>query len=216
MTRTTTRAAMRTWLVAAVLLLAVLLLAACGGNDAGTSETNNALDANATLTPTAAVMAGGETPAPTGGVEAPAAATAEADDAATEGGDAQASTAGGDTEGSEGTDQGLTITTVDSADVGAHLADSAGRPIYVFAGDEADASNCTGACAEQWPPVLIGQGLEPTPGEGVEGDLGRIDRGDGVFQVTYNGQPLYYYGGDQEAGQITGVGVDQQWSLATP
>ncbi len=205
MQRTTIRSARG---APAVLVLALaLLLGACGGDEGGGSgdgsgagDTNAALDANATITPTAF----DEQLVPV-----------EPDEA--EGGAGEQGSEGGSGEDASGEEaQGLTITTVANSGAGTHLADSAGRALYVFAGDEQNASTCSGECAELWPPVLIGAGLEPTAGEGVEGTLGRIDRGEGIFQVTYNGQPLYYYSGDQEAGQVTGAAVDEQWSPAAP
>jgi hypothetical protein len=39
--------------------------------------------------------------------------------------------------------------------------------------------------------------------------LGTTKRHDGTLQVTYNGWPLYTYGGDSKAGDTTGEGVKQ-------
>jgi predicted lipoprotein with Yx(FWY)xxD motif len=38
--------------------------------------------------------------------------------------------------------------------------------------------------------------------------LGSIKRGDGTTQVTYNQHPLYYYSGDNQAGQQNGQGIN--------
>jgi predicted lipoprotein with Yx(FWY)xxD motif len=66
------------------------------------------------------------------------------------------------------------------------------RAIYLFDKERSDASECYGACAEAWPPVLT-EG-DPAGRDGVEAKLlGTTKRDDGSTQVTYNGHPLYYY-----------------------
>jgi len=35
-------------------------------------------------------------------------------------------------------------------------------------------------------------------------------------QVSYNGHPLYTYGGDSAAGDVKGDGVEGKWFVATP
>ena len=66
------------------------------------------------------------------------------------------------------------------------------RAIYLFDKETSDTSRCYGACAEAWPPVLT-EG-EPTAGDGVDAKLlGATQRDDGSTQVTYSGQPLYFY-----------------------
>ncbi len=50
-------------------------------------------------------------------------------------------------------------------------------------------------------------------------DLGTITRSDGSKQVTYDGQPLYYYVGDSGPGQTNGQGSDNfgaKWWLVAP
>ena len=65
--------------------------------------------------------------------------------------------------------------------------------LYTFSADSATSSQCTGACAVVWPPVLTSG--PPVAGMGVDSSqLGTIQRPDGNFQVTYNGKPLYYFG----------------------
>jgi Secreted repeat of unknown function len=45
--------------------------------------------------------------------------------------------------------------------------------------------------------------------------LGTITRSGGVVQATYNGYPLYTYGGDMSAGQTSGNGVGGVWHVIT-
>jgi predicted lipoprotein with Yx(FWY)xxD motif len=86
---------------------------------------------------------------------------------------------------------GSTIKTGDSQ-FGDVLFDGDGQAIYYFDKESGSNSECYGACAEAWPPVLT-KG-EPQAGAGVQQQLlGTTQRDDGTTQVTYDGQPLYLY-----------------------
>lgn len=81
---------------------------------------------------------------------------------------------------------------VSDSEFGSILFDSEDQAIYLFTRESSDRSECYGACAEAWPPVLT-EG-EPKAGRGAKGGLlGTTERRDGTTQVTYNGHPLYYY-----------------------
>jgi predicted lipoprotein with Yx(FWY)xxD motif len=81
---------------------------------------------------------------------------------------------------------------VGDSQFGSILFDSRQQAIYLFDKESTDASECYGACAEAWPPVLTDGA--PVAGEGIDAKLlGTTDRDDGSTQVTYDGQPLYYY-----------------------
>jgi predicted lipoprotein with Yx(FWY)xxD motif len=78
------------------------------------------------------------------------------------------------------------------SEFGSMLFDAKKQAIYIFERDSKDRTNCYDECAEAWPPVHT-EG-EPRAGKGVkESLLGTIKRRDGKLQVTYAGQPLYYY-----------------------
>jgi predicted lipoprotein with Yx(FWY)xxD motif len=83
------------------------------------------------------------------------------------------------------------------------LADTEGYTLYWFASDTAGKSNCNGACARSWPPVLA----PAAASAGVPGTLGTIRRSDGSLQVTYNGHPLYTAAVDQVPGLAKGNDV---------
>jgi predicted lipoprotein with Yx(FWY)xxD motif len=86
---------------------------------------------------------------------------------------------------------GVTITTADSQ-FGSILFDGDDRAIYYFDKESSDQSECYGACAEAWPPVLT-EG-EPETAAGADRQLlGTTERDDGSTQVTYDGHALYYY-----------------------
>ncbi len=100
--------------------------------------------------------------------------------------------------------------------LGKYLVGAGGRTLYAFMNDEPGKSNCSAGCASSWPPFTVAAGEQPVAGDGVTGELGTIDRGDGTLQVTYKGAPLYYFGGDAKAGDTNGQGVGGVWFVAKP
>ncbi len=101
-----------------------------------------------------------------------------------------------------------------NATLGKFIADGQGRTLYVFLKDTMNTSNCSGGCAQTWPP-LISQG-QPTVGNGLNaGLLGTTQRKDGSMQVTYNGHPLYHYAPDQKPGDTNGQGIGGIWFVVT-
>jgi len=90
--------------------------------------------------------------------------------------------------------------------LGKILVDSKGRTIYLFKKDRGTKSACSGDCASDWPPVRASG--KPTVGGGASASLvGTTARADGQPQVTYNGQPLYLYAGDEKPGDTNGQGL---------
>ena len=92
------------------------------------------------------------------------------------------------------------------ATAGSILAGPDGKTLYTFSTDSAGVSTCADACANAWPPLVLDSG-QPTAGPGLSGTLAVITRADGKRQVTYNGQPLYNFVRDTQAGVVTGEGV---------
>jgi predicted lipoprotein with Yx(FWY)xxD motif len=101
---------------------------------------------------------------------------------------------------------------------GTYLTDSAGRTLYLFGPDTKTTSNCSGACATNWPPLTTPGKV--TAGAGVNASaIATITRSGGLRQVTYNGHPLYYFIADKAAGDTNGQGVNAfggLWYLLTP
>ena len=95
---------------------------------------------------------------------------------------------------------------VATTSLGKILVDSKGRTIYLFKKDRGTKSACSGDCASAWPPVRASG--RPTVGGGANASLvGTTARADGKPQVTYNGQPLYLYEGDENPGDTNGQGL---------
>lgn len=87
------------------------------------------------------------------------------------------------------------------------LTDSKGMTLYMFDADKGMKSMCNGDCAKHWPPYLVMKG--ENMGEG----WGKIKRGDGKMQWTYDKHPLYYYDDDKKAGDMMGDGKGGKWHV---
>lgn len=102
--------------------------------------------------------------------------------------------------------------------LGTIVVDGSGRTLYLFAKDTGGRSTCSGACAASWPPFTATH--TPALGKGVSASsITLAKRADGKNQVIYAGHPLYYFSGDQAAGQVNGQGIDQfgaKWFAVTP
>jgi predicted lipoprotein with Yx(FWY)xxD motif len=82
--------------------------------------------------------------------------------------------------------------TVASSQFGDVLFDGSNQAIYLFDKETGSTPECYGGCAAAWPPVLT-DGEPEASGAAEQGLLGTTEREDGSTQVTYAGQPLYYY-----------------------
>ena len=98
---------------------------------------------------------------------------------------------------SSATSKPATVKTGTSA-LGRIVVDGHSHTLYLFEKDKGGKSACSGACAQNWPPLLT-KGT-PKAGSGAKASLlGTTKRADGTTQVTYNKHPLYTFMGD--AGQ---------------
>jgi predicted lipoprotein with Yx(FWY)xxD motif len=99
---------------------------------------------------------------------------------------------------------------VRSTAVGDVLVDARGRTLYLRTIDASRKSTCYGSCAAAWPPFVTS--ARPRAGSGVkQALLGTAKRKDGTLQVTYAGHPLYFFGQDAKAGQISGQATAGTW-----
>lgn len=103
------------------------------------------------------------------------------------------------------------------SEYGRVVADAKGEAFYLFDKEDGPRSECYGACAAAWPPVLTSG--KPRAGKGVKASLlGTTKRKNGKLQVTYAGQPLYYYV-DDTPGNILCQNVDEfggLWLVVKP
>jgi len=108
-----------------------------------------------------------------------------------------------------------TMLTVRKDKIGYVLATSTGMTVYWYSDDVKNSgqSSCTAGCLTAWPAVTGTP--EVAAGVQLSDKLGTITRPGGVIQATYNGYPLYTYGGDMTAGQTSGNGVGGVWHVIT-
>lgn len=125
-----------------------------------------------------------------------------------------ASQAAAASEGAGGSPQVYTLDLHQDPQLGMILTGEDGKTLYVFSKDSHGISNCTGNCATTWPAFTLDAGETAVAGSGVTGTIGTMTRADGGTQVTINGKPLYYFSGDQAAGQTNGEGVNNLWYAA--
>jgi predicted lipoprotein with Yx(FWY)xxD motif len=110
-----------------------------------------------------------------------------------------------------------TVKTAGNASIGTILVGATGLTLYHYADDHGTVVECNGACAKQWPPVLIAAGKKPVAGPGTTASkLGTVKRPDGTTQVTYAGLALYRFAGDTKGGQINGQGLQKEWYAIAP
>ncbi len=108
------------------------------------------------------------------------------------------------------------VYTMNTAEHGYVLVGANGFTLYTFANDEAGVSNCSGGCAENWPPVTVESADALVTALNIPGMFGTIEREGGALQVTYNGMPLYYWVNDAARGDTTGHAVNDVWWVAAP
>ena len=151
---------------------------------------------------------GGASTAPTTSAAPPASTAPSSAPASAEASAAPSEAAGGS----------YTLTVVSTnATVGAYLAGEDGKTLYTFTPDSApNKSTCNGDCASSWPPFTLDTGETAVAGTGVSGTIATFARDDGTTQVSYNGKPLYYFGGDKAAGDTAGQGLGGKWFAAKP
>lgn len=75
--------------------------------------------------------------------------------------------------------------------------------VYSYSKDHPGFSGCIGTCAVKWVPVLTTG--KPRVSGGIKTEnVGVIRRGDGTYQVTYMGKPLYLYSAERGIFPIAG------------
>jgi len=110
----------------------------------------------------------------------------------------------------------LIVGTGHSATLGDYLTGPSGMTLYVRSSDSAGVSTCTDAtCMSNWPALTVAAGQTITGPSGATGTFGTLTWPNGSLQATYNGWPLYYFGGDAAVGDTTGQGqASGVWSVA--
>lgn len=92
--------------------------------------------------------------------------------------------------------------------LGEVLTTPEGLTLYTFSKDSLGVSNCSGGCAEKWPPLLANTEMT------ADNDYSVIRRSNGDKQWAYKGMPLYRWIKDQKPGDISGHGIKNIWFIA--
>jgi predicted lipoprotein with Yx(FWY)xxD motif len=107
---------------------------------------------------------------------------------------------------------------VASTDLGNVLVNRQGHTLYLFQRDSGTMSECTGACAVNWPPLQV-HGT-PRVGSGAHrSDIGTTARSNGSSQLTYKSHPLYTFVNDKKPGDTNGEGIKAfggSWFAVSP
>jgi predicted lipoprotein with Yx(FWY)xxD motif len=107
---------------------------------------------------------------------------------------------------------------VTQTSLGQTLVDANGRSLYLFQGDRQNVSNLSTAGQAVWPPFTAT--TKPAAlGGAIAAQIGTIKGAGGASQVTYGGQPLYYFVGDHAPGQTRGQGLNEfgaRWYVLAP
>lgn len=109
-----------------------------------------------------------------------------------------------------------TIATGNTSALGDYLVSYDGMTLYAFANDKPGVDTCTGNCAKTWPAFTVGSADRLAATANAKGKLATITLDDGSLQVTYNGQPLYFFKSDTAPGDTKGQGVGNVWAVVKP
>jgi predicted lipoprotein with Yx(FWY)xxD motif len=113
-------------------------------------------------------------------------------------------------------DQTAALGVAEVSGVGSVLVDVEGFTLYELKTESSGEVQCTGECAEAWPPLIAPGGRAPAPPSGIVGTIGTVERPDGGLQVTFAGKPLYRFAGDSRPGQANGQGQGGVWFAVQP
>jgi predicted lipoprotein with Yx(FWY)xxD motif len=106
----------------------------------------------------------------------------------------------------------VTVTVMSFGNMGKVLVAN-GKPLYFL---QPNANACATACLKVWPALTLPASVKKaTAGKGVQSaKLGTTAGPKGVRQVTYNGQPVYWFAFDNARGKIKG-NITDTWGKWT-
>jgi predicted lipoprotein with Yx(FWY)xxD motif len=89
------------------------------------------------------------------------------------------------------------------------VVNAQGRTLYALSPETTHHLLCKSSeCLKFWPPLTVPSSkTKLTAGPGMHGHLGILRRGNGTFQVTLAGLPLYRFSGDHAKGAAKGESV---------
>ena len=194
------------WAAATGLGSLVLLLAACGGSSSPTGATG----AGSSSVQTGSGSSGA---APASSVSAASTATKNGSSPTSPGSATPHHTAG--PQPSAGISSippiGTTVMIVQHSAIGFVMAKAGGQVVYTYSKDKkGGAPTCTGTCAQTWLPVTGTP--QAGPADTFPGTFAVVKNASGVYQVTYNGLPLYTLKGAKPYA-VTGNNMGGVWHV---
>ncbi len=195
------------WAAATGLGSLVLLLAACGGSSSPTGATG----AGSSSVQTGSGSSGPAAPASS--VSAASTATKNGSSPTSPGSATPHHTAG--PQPSAGISSippiGTTVMIVQHSAIGFVMAKAGGQVVYTYSKDKkGGAPTCTGTCAQTWLPVTGTP--QAGPADTFPGTFAVVKNASGVYQVTYNGLPLYTLKGAKPYA-VTGNNMGGVWHV---
>jgi predicted lipoprotein with Yx(FWY)xxD motif len=105
----------------------------------------------------------------------------------------------------------FTVNLVYKQGVGFYMTNATGWTLYLRKSDNqtAGTSSCVAGCATSWPPFYASSLTLPANFD--QNDFKLVPRTDGIKQLAYYGNPLYYYSKDKAPGDTLGHGVGNVW-----
>lgn len=85
--------------------------------------------------------------------------------------------------------------------------------MYYYKADTAFKATCTGACANDWPPVLAPQGMMTVSSSMTLPRHLSVHQTANGAQLFYDGHALYTYAADKQANNAQGRGQDMLWYM---
>ena len=93
------------------------------------------------------------------------------------------------------------------------LTNNKGFLLYYYMKDTMLTSNCTGGCAQAWPPLKAPDNMMTIDSSVMLPKKLSVHKTANGNQVFYDGHALYTYVGDTKAGQFNGRGMGNNWFL---
>jgi predicted lipoprotein with Yx(FWY)xxD motif len=108
------------------------------------------------------------------------------------------------------------LAVAESSQVGWHVTDGDGLPLYRYDKDtpKPSKSTCEGDCANAWKPVQVDN--DPMAAGVDPGLIGTVTRADGTKQLTIAGWPQYTFAEDKTAGDLKGQAKGGVWFATAP
>jgi predicted lipoprotein with Yx(FWY)xxD motif len=104
---------------------------------------------------------------------------------------------------------------IGTTELGDVLVGAGELTLYGFTNDVDGVSSCVDACADAWPPLIVGDDWSTAPGLDPA-VFTTTTRGDGSQQLVAGSWPLYFFAADVAPGDTHGQGSGDVWFVVDP